>query len=51
MKAVNRSTDTITHGRPRARGGMMYIPALGPSGVLVTIGGATQSSGTLNMGN
>lgn len=47
--ATNRSTDTITNGRARVRGGMIYVPKLGPNGVLVTVGGATQSFGTLNM--
>ncbi|KUJ15865.1 uncharacterized protein LY89DRAFT_586981, partial [Mollisia scopiformis] len=49
--ATNRSTDIVTNGYPRVRGGIIYVPGLGPQGVLVTVGGAIQSSGSLDLGN
>ncbi|TAQ85422.1 hypothetical protein B7494_g6243 [Chlorociboria aeruginascens] len=47
--ARNISTDSITNGQPRIRGGMIAVPKLGPNGILVTIGGATQNSNSLNL--
>ncbi|KAF4637225.1 hypothetical protein G7Y89_g847 [Cudoniella acicularis] len=47
--ARNFSTVAITNDLPRIRGGMIYVPALGPQGVLVTIGGATAGSTGLNL--
>ncbi|KAF2964582.1 hypothetical protein GQX73_g8986 [Xylaria multiplex] len=39
--ALNRSTEIITSGNPRARGGMVYIPDIGSNGILISLGGAT----------
>ncbi|KAI9740608.1 MAG: hypothetical protein M1834_005189 [Cirrosporium novae-zelandiae] len=39
--ARNISTDSVTGSRPRARGGLQYVPGLGEKGVLVAFGGAT----------
>ncbi|KAI0540586.1 hypothetical protein GGR58DRAFT_498938 [Xylaria digitata] len=39
--ASNRSTDIITNGNPRTRGGIVYIADVGSSGILVSLGGAT----------
>ncbi|KAJ8114875.1 hypothetical protein ONZ43_g4798 [Nemania bipapillata] len=45
--AANRSTDVITNGNPRARGGMVYIADIGSSGILVSLGGATGNGDSL----
>jgi len=49
--ATNISTDVITDGYSRVRGGMIYIPGLASKGVLATVGGATGSSSNLNLVN
>ena len=46
----NISIAAINNGYPRVRSNMAYIPALGPKGLLIAIGGATSSSTGLNLG-
>ncbi|KAI1081449.1 hypothetical protein F5B20DRAFT_569830 [Whalleya microplaca] len=46
--ATNRSTDTISDGNPRVRGGMVYISQIGNMGVLISLGGATSANNSIS---
>lgn len=41
--ATNISTSSLANF-PRVRGGMVYIPGIGPKGILVAVGGVTKSA-------